>query len=623
MKRVSRRLTLILLTTLTTITITLNIALAVTWSDDNRLTWIRCFDGLPAITQMNDGSIWILWETDIRGDTDIAYRIYDGVSWTDPDLLTFDSSNDIHPAILQAENGTIWVFWSSDKAGNYDIFYMTSSDNGLSWSDATPLTTSLNEDNAASAAQKADGTIWLVWQRKLSGYNYDILYKIYDGSAWSNEEPLVTDPSQDQVPAITDTVDGNMWVVWCSYRTGDFEIYYKIHNGSSWSDDEFRLTYSTNSDTEPSVVQARDGTIYIVWTSSEPKQTATDELYYTTSADNGATWSDLPPLASASNYDNMWSSIAQMNNKTLCVAFTSNRYDNYDIYTKTSSEILFHDVAITSVTPSPTVVDLGEIVSIDVVAENQGDMAENFNVTCYVNSTPIGSETVLLDAQSFTTLNFLWDTSTYGVGLYDISANASAVAGETSVNLEDNVYLEREAVLIAGHDLAMISVSTSESLVAQGYFLKIYVTVKNKGNIAETFGVTAYYGSIAVETQTVSDLDAGAYTDLTFNWNTTDVPYGDYVVSATAEGVPGEIETGDNSMTDGTVKVTIPGDVDGDVDVDLEDLMLIARALGTDPRYPPGTDWNYWNPNCDIDNNLKVDGFDLYLTGRNYGSGLE
>jgi len=47
--------------------------------------------------------------------------------------------------------------------------------------------------------------------------------------------------------------------------------------------------------------------------------------------------------------------------------------------------------------------------------------------------------------------------------------------------------------------------------------------------------------------------------------------------------------------------------------------MFVARALGTDPRYPKGTDWDQWNPDCDINGDNRVDSFDLYITGKNYG----
>lgn len=56
----------------------------------------------------------------------------------------------------------------------------------------------------------------------------------------------------------------------------------------------------------------------------------------------------------------------------------------------------------------------------------------------------------------------------------------------------------------------------------------------------------------------------------------------------------------DNTYTDGLVAVTIPGDVDGDFDVDIYDVVKICAIYGKkhgDPNY---------NPSCDIDNDVVI-----------------
>jgi len=59
--------------------------------------------------------------------------------------------------------------------------------------------------------------------------------------------------------------------------------------------------------------------------------------------------------------------------------------------------------------------------------------------------------------------------------------------------------------------------------------------------------------------------------------------------------------------------VTIPGDVDGDGDVDATDLSDLITAYGSDPSKPN------WNPNCDFNNDGKVDASDLFKLSKNYG----
>jgi hypothetical protein len=59
--------------------------------------------------------------------------------------------------------------------------------------------------------------------------------------------------------------------------------------------------------------------------------------------------------------------------------------------------------------------------------------------------------------------------------------------------------------------------------------------------------------------------------------------------------------------------VAIPGDLNGDFKVNLEDLVLLAQAYGSKPGDPN------WNPNADIDNNGVVGLSDLVILALHYG----
>lgn len=95
--------------------------------------------------------------------------------------------------------------------------------------------------------------------------------------------------------------------------------------------------------------------------------------------------------------------------------------------------------------------------------------------------------------------------------------------------------------------------------------------------------------------------------------NPTIIPYGNYTLSAVADTVPGETDTDDNTHIDGTVFVTITGDVNGDGTVDASDLFHLSKAYGC-----ASGDAN-WNPNCDCNNDDKVDASDLFDLNKNYG----
>ena len=66
-----------------------------------------------------------------------------------------------------------------------------------------------------------------------------------------------------------------------------------------------------------------------------------------------------------------------------------------------------------------------------------------------------------------------------------------------------------------------------------------------------------------------------------------------------------------------------PGDANGDHAVDISDLQIVFKAMGTNPSWPHGTGWGQWNPVADLNDDNKVDIFDLHLVGINYGQPLD
>lgn len=99
-----------------------------------------------------------------------------------------------------------------------------------------------------------------------------------------------------------------------------------------------------------------------------------------------------------------------------------------------------HDVSIIKITPSNSMVELGDKTNITVTAKNLGIENESFNVNLYCNETLIGTQPVtgLSPNQEFSTI-FVWDTTNQISGDYILRAEAEPVANET--NLANNVYV--------------------------------------------------------------------------------------------------------------------------------------------------------------------------------------
>lgn len=184
----------------------------------------------------------------------------------------------------------------------------------------------------------------------------------------------------------------------------------------------------------------------------------------------------------------------------------------------------------------------------------------------------------------------------------------------TLLDFTENQTLAETNIPIGGHDVAVTGVTPSQTRAYNGYTtVYVFVNVTNHGKFSETFNVTAFYNSTAIEAQTVANLAPNANATISFSWDITDIPYGYYTVSAKATRVPSEIDLTDNSCSDGSIMVTVAGNVDGDRDVDAYDLFFFSKAYGSDSSKPN------WILYCDFNSDKRVDDSDLRVLSRNYG----
>jgi nitrous oxidase accessory protein len=170
------------------------------------------------------------------------------------------------------------------------------------------------------------------------------------------------------------------------------------------------------------------------------------------------------------------------------------------------------------------------------------------------------------------------------------------------------------------HDVAVQSVTPSTNQAVAGTIITITVKARNNDNItaSETFAVTAKRNSTTIGTQQVTSLAKGATQVLTFNWNTTGVTPANYTISASASVVTNELNTDNNYLTGGTVKINAAylGDINNDGKVDLADLKLLNQAFGSRGGPPPSPNWN---ANADINKDGQVDDLDLEMLSQNFG----
>jgi hypothetical protein len=215
------------------------------------------------------------------------------------------------------------------------------------------------------------------------------------------------------------------------------------------------------------------------------------------------------------------------------------------------------DLAVTGLVASSSSVVPGESVSLNATIENKGVVDEVLNVSFYRDSIAVGTKTdIALDSGGSTWVVFDWDTTGVAAGSYTLRAEAGVVSGENDT--ENNVFSDGTFVVELVHDVAITDLTVSPASIPSGGLVSINVTIFNKGSAAESFSVSVSYDDTVIETKEVSALAPGDSEVLTFAWETRDVAPGDYLLTATASIITGEMNTEDNIFSNVSLQITNP-----------------------------------------------------------------
>ena len=156
-------------------------------------------------------------------------------------------------------------------------------------------------------------------------------------------------------------------------------------------------------------------------------------------------------------------------------------------------------------------------------------------------------------------------------------------------------------------DIAVINVTLAPEVPTHGDIVNINMTVKNLGDVSESFNVTAYYDDTEIGTNStygtdIPQLSSEKNVTLSLKWNTTTVPAGDYTIKANATIVTlYENNTSNNLFVDGTVDfptihdiavtditfsptTATPGD-EVDVDVTVSNLGSVTESFQVSAYY--------------------------------------
>jgi phage tail-like protein len=203
-------------------------------------------DRHPAVVRDANDRIWLFWQSNRRGPTDIWSRFLDPMSditWSIPERVTTAAFRHEQPAAVFDAEGRLWLFYTSDLGDRRNLYVQVcenalqnSEDNSVKrvWSKPFPVTAGSQRDEAPSAVLWA-GKLWLFWQ---------------------SNRPT----AKDQVNPKQTSHDGPWQIL------GQPWAWNNSNSTPEAAGEVFNLTQETTSDKEPFAI-AQDGQLCVVWRS--------------------------------------------------------------------------------------------------------------------------------------------------------------------------------------------------------------------------------------------------------------------------------------------------------------------------------------------------------------------
>lgn len=161
-------------------------------------------------------------------------------------------------------------------------------------------------------------------------------------------------------------------------------------------------------------------------------------------------------------------------------------------------------------------------------------------------------------------------------------------------------------------DITVINIQSLKE-VYNNWLAPVTATVKNKGTTFENFNVTLYCNSSFVETKKVTNLGPTQHINVTFAWNTTGlILCANYTLQATADILENEANTTDNTMKCGPIWIKMLGDIDGNREIDIFDVVKVTYI------YKSKEGDSKWNLMADLRRDGTIDIFDVVIVCAKY-----
>jgi len=248
-----------------------------------------------------------------------SFRSFDrGFTWEDADLVT-GSGTCLSPFLYSASDGTVWLAWCSNADGTYELYHTRSSDNGRTWEQPyRKIETPEDYSQSVSVVETDPGTIQIY---------FDNSARVVSTDNGDNFDPIENFSSDDIFNSrVFKDSGGRLWLI--GWSGSKVKCRYSDNNGDSWSGTQEIGEASGGPDDNPIMFEAQDGTLWAVWHDMNLQE----DLFYATSADNGAAWTSRKLITCSPASDRISSpSIYEVDN-IVYIIYGNDDSGNFDLY---------------------------------------------------------------------------------------------------------------------------------------------------------------------------------------------------------------------------------------------------------------------------------------------------
>lgn len=219
--------------------------------------------------------------------------------------------------LVCGSDSTIYCVWFDDRVNplmQANIYMSKSTDEGQTWSVEIKVDdqSSWHQISPAIAIDQSDN-LYCVWHQ-MAGSEHILFSKSTDGgTTWSASVPVDNTPPGTYIgsPDIVVNDNNDILVVWDDNRSGTYQCQFSksTDGGATWTTD---LQFGGSQGQSPKLVYRAD-TLYVVFGT----YTSVNDVFFTRSNDNGATWSSRVTVHSVTTGAQRYGDIGISSNNVL------------------------------------------------------------------------------------------------------------------------------------------------------------------------------------------------------------------------------------------------------------------------------------------------------------------